>query len=54
MRTEETWDRKDTLRLELSQQKSKAQDSDVSAQQVSAIKLGFLEYSYGLNYIGLP
>lgn len=54
MRTEETWDREDTLRLELSQQKSKAQASDVSVQQVSAIKLGFLKYYYGLNYIGLP
>lgn len=54
MRTEETWDREDTLRLGLSQQKSKAQASDASAQQVSAIKLGFLESSYGLSYIGLP
>lgn len=54
MRTEETWDREDTLRLELSQQKSKAQASDVSAQQVAAMKLGLLEYSWGLNYIGLP
>lgn len=54
MRTEGAWDREDTLRLELSQQKSKAQASDVSAQQVSAIKLGFLESSYGLSYIGLP
>lgn len=43
-----------TLRLELSQQKSKVQASDATAQQVSTLKLEFLEYSCGLNYTGLP